>query len=131
MSKWQHFKALSRKNFILWKRNPGCLIVELLLPIILFGMLIGLRYALKPEKEDPRSFIDDTKYSFYASPEPAEPSSLFSYSSFSTGCAQTTENYLQIGIVGNNSITEEYSSYMKSNHRMLLNRTLGLGFVIH
>ena len=90
--------------------------MELLLPIILFGMLIGIRYALKPTKEDPTSYYD-SKYAFFASPNTSVSwIDGFTYSDFGTGCVNTPDQLLQIGIVGDHPVTQRYADYMNSKH---------------
>ena len=39
----RHFKALMRKNFILWWRTPGCSLFEILAPILLMAVLWAIR----------------------------------------------------------------------------------------
>jgi len=39
----RHFKALSRKNAIIWRRNYICSIFELILPGLLMGIIVWLR----------------------------------------------------------------------------------------
>ena len=40
---FRHFKALMRKNFILWWRTPGCSLFEILAPILLMAVLWVIR----------------------------------------------------------------------------------------
>lgn len=42
-----HLKALTKKNFILWKRNPCCSICEILLPTLLCCVLFIMRNNIK------------------------------------------------------------------------------------
>jgi len=38
-----HYKALMRKNWILWKRSLCVSIIELMCPVVLFGLILLLR----------------------------------------------------------------------------------------
>ena len=40
---FRHFKALMRKNWIVWYRNPGCAAFEVLAPCILMAVLWIIR----------------------------------------------------------------------------------------
>ena len=40
---WRHFKALSKKNAIVWYRTPFCAIIELIAPALLMLILCVLR----------------------------------------------------------------------------------------
>ena len=40
---FRHFKALMRKNLILWWRTPGCSAFEIIAPILLMAALWAIR----------------------------------------------------------------------------------------
>ena len=43
VNSFRHFKALMRKNFILWWRTPICSTFELLVPIVMMSVLWIIR----------------------------------------------------------------------------------------
>ena len=49
---FRHFKALMRKNFILWWRTPGCSIFEILAPVILMVILDIIRRQIPTTNTD-------------------------------------------------------------------------------
>ena len=49
---FRHFNALVRKNFIIWKRTPGCSSFEVIAPLILMTLLALLRMGV------PSTFVD-------------------------------------------------------------------------
>ena len=49
----RHFKALTRKNFILWYRTPCFSALEILLPLLLMILLACLRNLV------PFTFVDE------------------------------------------------------------------------
>ena len=49
---FRHFKALMRKNFILWFRTPGCSIFEILAPVILMVALTLIRMQIPTASVD-------------------------------------------------------------------------------
>ena len=48
----RHFLALSRKNLILWTRNPTCSIFELVLPVLLMSIIWWLRVKVPIKHTD-------------------------------------------------------------------------------
>ena len=48
----RHFKALTRKNLILYIRSPLCSIVEILIPIVLMALLTWFRIKVPLQKTD-------------------------------------------------------------------------------
>ena len=50
---FRHFRALMRKNFIIYYRTPGCSLFELLAPIILFIGLNIIRNLVPVTPTDP------------------------------------------------------------------------------
>lgn len=48
-SQWRHFKALTRKNWISWKRNLAGSIVEIACPVLFMMVLLVLRQTIKKE----------------------------------------------------------------------------------
>ena len=50
---FRHFRALMRKNFIIYLRTPGCSLVELLAPVILFIGLTLIRNMVPVTPTDP------------------------------------------------------------------------------
>jgi len=55
---FRHFKALMRKNFILWYRTPGCSIFEILAPIILMVILTVIRTKIKTTSVDQEGILN-------------------------------------------------------------------------
>ena len=43
---WRHFKALTKKNAILWYRRPGCAACEILAPVLLMAILCIMRIVV-------------------------------------------------------------------------------------
>jgi len=54
-----HYKALMRKNWILWKRNLCVSIIELACPLILFGLIIVIRGLIDTKNEEAQNFLYD------------------------------------------------------------------------
>ena len=48
----RHFKALNRKNLILYKRTPSCAIFEILLPAALMCIMVWLRTMVHVKHTD-------------------------------------------------------------------------------
>ena len=46
---WTHFKAFTKKNLIMMQRTKATSIVEVILPLILIGLLVLLRYLIYAE----------------------------------------------------------------------------------
>ena len=57
--KVRHFNALSRKNFIIWRRNPICSALEIIFPPLLFLLLVYLRSLINVKHVD---FVSIEKY---------------------------------------------------------------------
>jgi hypothetical protein len=51
-SQWRHFKALTRKNWISWKRNLAGSICEIACPVMFMMVLLILRQTIKKEMMD-------------------------------------------------------------------------------
>ena len=49
---WRHFKALGRKNFIVYKRSPLCAVLELLIPIGVMAFMCWIRSIVPIKKTD-------------------------------------------------------------------------------
>ncbi len=49
---FRHFKALMRKNFILWWRTPGCSAFEILAPMVLMAVLWIIRLQIATTSVD-------------------------------------------------------------------------------
>ena len=49
---FRHFRALMRKNFILWWRTPGCSLFEILAPILLMAVLWVIRVQVPTTSVD-------------------------------------------------------------------------------
>jgi hypothetical protein len=66
---FRHFRALSRKNVINWKRTPLGSVTEIICPVILMLILVYARSITKPE------FMDGVKISALRHPifQPAKP----------------------------------------------------------
>lgn len=47
-SSWRHFRALSRKNAINWKRTPLGSLTEVLCPLLLMAILVYVRSVSNP-----------------------------------------------------------------------------------
>ncbi len=54
----RHFKALSKKNYIVWKRNLVSSICELMCPIILMSVLLWARTQIEKELIEETSLLD-------------------------------------------------------------------------
>ena len=48
----RHFRALTRKNLILYKRSPMCSVVELVIPVVLMLLLAWFRNKVPLQKTD-------------------------------------------------------------------------------
>lgn len=48
----RHFKALNRKNLILWRRTPTCAVFEILLPAALMCLMVWLRTKVQVKHTD-------------------------------------------------------------------------------
>jgi len=48
----RHVKALSKKNWILWRRSIACSIFELVLPVLLMCLLAWMRSKVKIKQTD-------------------------------------------------------------------------------
>jgi len=55
--KIRHYKALMRKNWIIWKRTLGASICELVCPVALMAILALARIAVEQENFDRESNI--------------------------------------------------------------------------
>lgn len=55
--KIRHYKALMRKNWIIWKRTLGASICELVCPVALMAILALARIAVDQENFDKESNI--------------------------------------------------------------------------
>ena len=42
----RHFRALTRKNWINWKRTPVSSLLEIIFPVLLMGVLVFLRHKI-------------------------------------------------------------------------------------
>jgi len=51
----RHFKALSRKNLMIWRRSPLCAVFELLLPCALISIIVWLRTKVEIKHTDLQS----------------------------------------------------------------------------
>lgn len=60
----RHFKALMRKNFIVWYRHPGCAAVELIFPILLMAVLWVIRVQVPVTSIDKNGVLSK-KYPVY------------------------------------------------------------------
>lgn len=69
---FRHFRALSRKNAINWKRTPLGSVTEIICPVILMLLLVYGRKITKPEQ------LDNLKVSALRHPifQPAKPDGL-------------------------------------------------------
>lgn len=54
---FRHFKALTRKNFILWWRSPLCSLFEIVAPIILMVALTVIRMQVPTTKVDQEGML--------------------------------------------------------------------------
>lgn len=66
MNSAHQLKALTKKNFILWKRNPCCSLCEIILPVLLCCLLFIMRSYIEINKIEPKSYVTDneTLYKF-------------------------------------------------------------------
>ena len=48
----RHFRALMKKNFIIWRRKPICSACELLFPPVIMLILAATRWLIPMEKTD-------------------------------------------------------------------------------
>lgn len=65
MSFCSQFKALLKKNFLLWRRNLCSSLCEILFPILLLVIYMTFRFSMKEETKEPRSFVDHCLYGYY------------------------------------------------------------------
>lgn len=56
-----HYKALMRKNWILWKRNLCMSICEFMCPVVLFGLILMIRQLITIKEISPESFLDEAQ----------------------------------------------------------------------
>ena len=63
---FRHFKALMRKNFIVWYRNPGCASVEIIAPIILMAALWIIRNQVPVTSIDKDGMFSKKYPTYYA-----------------------------------------------------------------
>lgn len=49
---FRHFRALMRKNFILWYRTPFCAVFEILAPVVLMIALVVMRSYVPTSSTD-------------------------------------------------------------------------------
>ena len=59
------FKALFKKNFIVWRRNLLCSLCELLFPVILGLILVLVRNLVDNETIVAKSYIGECSYGHY------------------------------------------------------------------
>ena len=60
----RQFKALMRKNFIQWKRQPGCAFCEICCPAVVMFLMVILRNIIDPETFDLSSLAKVRQPSF-------------------------------------------------------------------
>ena len=65
MSFCSQFRALFKKNFILWRRNLCGSLCELLFPIILILLFYFIKTSVDEENKPEKSYIGDCQYSYY------------------------------------------------------------------
>ena len=53
----RHFKALSKKNAILWIRRPGCATFEIIAPILLMCLLWKIRTLVPVTSTDAEGML--------------------------------------------------------------------------
>ena len=56
------FKALSKKNWILWKRNLCGNITEVVIPIIFIFFVVAIRRLITVENYESQSFLTNTNF---------------------------------------------------------------------
>ncbi len=81
MANFLHLKALLRKNWILWKRNWFCSIMEIFLPVILLAALFSIRNLVEIKKIAKKDYYDDL-YALSSSRAPEYKNYLKYYSSY-------------------------------------------------
>jgi len=59
-----HLRALTKKNYILWKRNPCCSVFEILLPCLLSSILFIMRGSIDRTDIPEKGYAIDTLYKF-------------------------------------------------------------------
>ena len=52
MGSFRHFKALLRKNTIVWKRNICCSLCELMCPVFLMLIIVFIRIRITATTSD-------------------------------------------------------------------------------
>lgn len=57
MSVGGHLKSLLWKNWLLWKRNRGGSLCELLFAMFIMLILLAVRLGLPPDDKDSKSYI--------------------------------------------------------------------------
>ena len=56
------FKALSQKNWILWKRSPCGNIIEVLVPIFFIAFIVAVRRLIVVDVYESQSFLTNPNY---------------------------------------------------------------------
>ena len=54
---WRHFRALSKKNAIVWYRTPTCACIEILTPAALMALLCILRVYIPTTDTDAKGML--------------------------------------------------------------------------
>ena len=68
---FRHFKALMRKNWIVWYRNPGCASFEILAPLVLMVVLWIIRLQVPVTATDKNGILNK-KFPVYLGARPVE-----------------------------------------------------------
>lgn len=59
------FKALFKKNFIVWYRNLSGSLCEILFPVILMLIVVIVRNLVSDEEIGAKSYFEDARFSYY------------------------------------------------------------------
>lgn len=89
-SRFRHFCALMKKNWIVWKRTLGASLCELFCPVVLMAILAIARALISIDNENPQSHIKDSNLFF-----PADYLSNASNSLFAINATQYNSNLTQ------------------------------------
>ena len=66
MSPIRHFKALLKKNIIVWKRNVCCSLCELMCPVFLMFIIVLIRIKIEPSPTTPDLSLQNRQNPFYS-----------------------------------------------------------------
>lgn len=80
MTSYRHFKALSRKNWINWKRTPLGSATEIICPILLMIIMVRIRRIIDPELS-PALKLAELRHPLFQPAKPDPISGVFNITS--------------------------------------------------